>query len=103
MAFDDYDSVAAEKQWELLGAEVTYTDYLAVESTIQALIDKDVEVYPAGYESQAPERQTEISLLLADVPTPKSGETITHGSIVYELVDLVADDGVVIVFTARVQ
>ena len=102
MSFNDLAAGAANAQWQILGEVVSYHQRGGKVSTIQAIIDQDVEVYPGGFESSTPERRNEISLLKTSVPHIKAGELIVSETDTFELCDLISDRGPVIVYTARV-
>lgn len=97
------DIAAAETLFDALGQPVEYHRDGGVISSIQAIIDKDVEFWPGGFEAVVAERRIEISILKGDVDKPKRGEMVVASDVTYQVEDVLFDDGVEVRVSAKLQ
>jgi len=83
--------------------DAVYTPAVGDPVTTVVLLDRDVEQFPGGFESNVSERRTEIEFRKDHVSSPSRDETVTvtlpAGDTVYTLHDVVTDDG----FSVRIS
>ncbi len=104
MNFEDIDIAASRHIFTALGSvNAVYSPAVGDDVTTDVIVDKDVEVFPGGFDSEVTERMTQISLQKSDITSAQRGETVIVGSITYLLKDLISDDGIEIVYTVIEQ
>ena len=101
MSWDAIAEANAAAVFQQLGKAVAYHTHTGIVRTVQAIIDKGVEVFPGGFESNASERRTEISLLWTDAARVKRDEKIVDGDDVYTVEEILEDDGIEIRVAVR--
>ncbi|MDR5867296.1 head-tail joining protein [Halomonas koreensis] len=95
MSFSDLSDRLDEAVMEHLAdtQSGTYTPATGDPVTLPVIVERDVERTVGGYQGTVVERRTELSVLLADLPDAKRGETITVGSDTWVLETPLANDG----------
>ncbi len=94
MTFNSLDAGVSTVVLDAFGSAVEYHKVGGVVAGIQAIIDKDVDVF--GFDSVVAEKRTEITLLSSDAPHIRRGEKIVNDGTVYEIQDTLEDDGVMV-------
>jgi len=89
--FDDMaDSIFTDDNFSSVA---TYMMGSGTTSSVRVVVDKDVDTLVMG-ESELTDRRTVIGIRKSDIPTPYPGETITVGSTIYTIDNVIADDGI---------
>lgn len=94
MTFNNTALTAAQAIFITLGEAASYHKSTGVVSTVQVIVDRNIEVFPGGFDSNAAERRTEISIQKADAPLIQRGEKIVTSSDAWEVKDILEDDGI---------
>jgi hypothetical protein len=95
MSFDAQAAIAARAIFEKLGVAAVYDNHLMLKGTL-VVIDRNVVPFPESFDSRVSERQTEISLLVEDVPVTEHGHTLLADGTLYRVADQLFNDGTVI-------
>lgn len=91
MSFADHANRLDEAVMQHLGdGTCTYTGAGFVAKDIGHILDRSHEVYD---ENQLAQRVTAISVMVADVPTSRQGDTITTASRTWTVQQVLEDDG----------
>ena len=101
MSFRIADEASAVAIYNMLGEAVTYHQATGIQRSIKAIIDRNVQSFPGGFETDAGERRTEISLLKSDAPRLTRGELIVTDDVDYEIKDIIDDDGIEVRATVK--
>jgi hypothetical protein len=102
MSFDAINRAMSTQVISVLGESVSvHSKERGTVTACNAVIDKDVEIFPSGFESGVSERMTEVTLLKADAPYLTRGDLIVYGSTSYSVQDIIEDDGVVVKVTVK--
>lgn len=98
MSFSTRMAARAEVLFSQLGVSATYRT--AAEAVpVTAIVRRDLQLEPDGFQGQAATRQVRIELLVSeigDVAAIRRGETIEVDGICYVIEQVEADDGVVV-------
>lgn len=81
---------------KLTGTKVNYISETGVKKSVYASFERDVQTYPADFETGSATRTTFIEFIKTDVPNIKHGEKIVNGSELFTVADIEQDDGIVI-------
>lgn len=93
----DWDAPAASL-FGVLGQAATYRT-AAEAVAVTAIVRRDLQLEPDGFQGQAATRQVRIELLVAevgDVDAIRRGETVEVEGVCYTVERVEADDGVVV-------
>ncbi len=98
MSFATRMAARAEVMFSQLGVSATYRT-AAEAVAVTAIVRRDLQLEPDGFQGQAATRQVRIELLVADVgdvSAIRRGEAIEVEGVCYTVERIDADDGVVV-------
>lgn len=87
MAIEASSAELAEFGLEELGEPVAYSG-----STVYALLDFDISVYPGGFQSQRPVSANMAVFNRADIDSEPVGDTFTYGVDTYTILQVVPEE-----------